>query len=162
MRFLNPLFKNNKMTRLNLPDHTFNIKKKEGKTLIFDVFRKRFVVLTPEERVRQYFLAYLLNHKNYQKGLIAVETEIKVNTLSRRCDAIVYNKKGLPLMIIEFKAPEIKITQKTMDQICNYNLKLDVSYFVISNGLQHFCGKINKQQKTFEFLNDIPEQNALE
>lgn len=149
------------MTRLNLPDHTFNLKKDGSKTLIFDVFRKRFVVMTPEEHVRQYFLAFLMNYKNYQRGLIAVETEIKLNTLSRRCDAVVYNKKGEPVMVLEFKAPEIKISQKTMDQVCNYNLKLNVAYFVISNGLQHFCGKIDKSNNTFRFLNDIPDQNDL-
>ncbi|MFB6318718.1 type I restriction enzyme HsdR N-terminal domain-containing protein [Saccharicrinis sp. FJH54] len=149
------------MTRLNLPDHPFNIKKEGEKNLIFDVFRKRFVVLTPEEHVRQYFLAYLLNYKNYQRGLIAVETEIKINGLSRRCDAVVYNKQGKPVMILEFKAPEIKISQKTMDQICNYNLKLNVTYFVISNGLQHFCGKIDKHNNAFTFLSDIPDMNTI-
>jgi hypothetical protein len=150
------------MSRLNLPDFPFNVKKEGDKYLIFDVYRKKFVVMTPEERVRQYFLAYLVNFKSYQQGRIAVETEIKINTLSRRCDAVVYSKLGSPQMILEFKAPEIKISQKTIDQICNYNLKLNVAYFVISNGLQHFCGKIDPRTKKLVFMKDIPCMNEIE
>lgn len=155
------MFKNSKMTRLNLPNSAFNIKKEGDKTLIFDVFRKKFVVLTPEEWVRQNFLAFLHTQKNYPLGLIAVETEIKVNTLSRRCDAVLYDKTASALMIMEFKAPEVKITQKTLDQICNYNLKLNVTYFVISNGMQHFCGKINKETRKLQFLDTIPDFNTI-
>lgn len=144
------------MTRLNLPDHPFNTKKEGQKMLIFDVYRKRFVTMTPEEEVRQHFLAYLVHHKNYTPGKIAVEAEIKMNNLSRRCDAIIYSSKGRPLLIAEFKAPDVKITQNTIDQISNYNMELKVSYLILSNGIKHYCVHIDNKTGQFKFLKDIP------
>lgn len=150
------------MKSLNLPTYSFNIKLIEQRKYIFDFIRKKFVILTPEEWVRQNFLRFLVEEKKYPASLIAVEMEFKLNKLSKRSDAIVYNKQSKPFLIIEFKAPEVKIDQKVFDQIARYNMKLNVDYLIASNGLEHFCCKIDFSNNTYVFLKEVPEYSSLD
>jgi|SRR6056297_759582 len=145
------------MERLNLPTYSFNIKFKEQRKYIFDFIRKKYVLLTPEEWVRQNFLKYLVEEKKYPASLIAVEKEFKLNTLSKRSDAVVYNQSGQPFLIIECKATNVKIDQKVFEQIARYNMKLNVEYLVVTNGLVHYCCKIDVENQNYYFLKDIPE-----
>jgi len=145
------------MERLNLPTYSFNIKFKEQRKYIFDFIRKKYVLLTPEEWVRQNFLKYLVEEKKYSASLIAVEKEFKLNTLSKRSDAVVYNQSGQPFLIIECKATNVKIDQKVFEQIARYNMKLNVEYLVVTNGLVHYCCKIDVENQNYYFLKDIPE-----
>ena len=135
------------MFRLNLPQYEINITEKDGKRLIFDFLRRKFVALTPEEWVRQHFTHYLVEHKGYPKGLLGNEIELHIGDKKLRCDTLLYNKETQPRMIIEYKAPTIPIQQKTFDQIAAYNLLLKVDYLVVSNGLQHVCCKMDYAQQ---------------
>ena len=145
------------MERLNLPTYSFNIKLIEQRKYIFDFIRKKFAILTPEEWVRQNFLRFLVEDKKYPASLIAVEMEFKLNNLSKRSDAVVHDKNGKPFLILEFKAPDIKINQKVFDQIARYNMKLNVDFLIVSNGMEHFCCKIDYEKQDYIFLNEVPE-----
>lgn len=144
------------MLQLNLPQYNFRIKKENEKYFIFDSQRKRFVSLTPEEWVRQHFIRFLIEVKNYPAAYLAVEKQLNLNGMKKRCDAILYNNNALPVMIIEFKAPNVVISQETFDQVAVYNAKLKVDYFIISNGLEHYCCKVNTENSKYEFLPEIP------
>lgn len=144
------------MTNLNLPTYSFKIKSKENKLYIFDILRKKNVVLTPEEWVRQNYIQYLINEKKYPKTLIAIEKQLKINNLIKRTDILIFDKNGNPNIIVECKAPSIKITQDTFDQIARYNLKLQAKYLIVTNGLEHFYCKMNYQQMKYDFLKEIP------
>ncbi len=144
------------MLQLNLPQYNFRIKKENEKYFIFDSQRKRFVSLTPEEWVRQHFIRFLIEVKNYPAAYLAVEKQLNLNGMKKRCDAILYNNNALPVMIIEFKAPSVAISQETFDQVAVYNAKLKVDYFIISNGLEHYCCKVNTENSKYEFLPEIP------
>ena len=150
------------MKRLNLPTYSFNIKLIEQSKYIFDFIRKKFVILTPEEWVRQNFLRFLVDEKKYPASLIIVEKEFKLNALSKRSDAVVYNRAGNPIVIIEFKASEVKINQKVFDQIVRYNIKLNVEYLIVSNGIEHYCCRINKEDSSYFFLKEIPDFNSID
>ena len=145
------------MQKLNLPEYSFRIKTIEGKTFIFDSLRKKFVRLTSEEWVRQNFVQFLISEKNYSVSLIVVEASVKVNNNPQRADMVIYNRSGNPLVVAEFKAPEVKINQQTFDQIVRYNMQLKVPFLIVSNGLQHFCCKINYDDNSYAFLAEIPE-----
>lgn len=149
------------MWQLNLPKYKFRIKIQNNKQVIFDNLRKKFVTLTPEEWVRQHFIQFLLDEKNYPASFIAIEKQIKVNGLSKRCDAIVYNPNFEPIAIIELKAPQIQLTQKTFDQAAEYNSKLKVDYLLISNGLDHFACKVDTLNSRYQFFEQIPQYNSL-
>ncbi len=149
------------MQELNLPPITLNIRNRSGKTCVFDIFRKRFVALTPEEWVRQRFLRFLCDHKAYPVGLIAVEASLHYNRLTKRADAIVYGTSGKPLMIIECKSPEVKITQEAFDQVARYNFSFGVDYLAVTNGLRHYCVRKDRQASTWEALNDIPDYKEI-
>ena len=123
------------MEKLNLPEYTFRTKIVEGKKLIFDSIRKKFVALTPEEWVRQNFIQYLIKEKKYPESLMAVEKQILVNGKQRRFDLLIYLRNGQPHLIAEFKAPNVKITQEAFDQVVRYNMALRVERIVVSNGL---------------------------
>lgn len=144
------------MTNLNLPTYSFKIKSKENKLYIFDILRKKNVVLTPEEWVRQNYIQYLICEKEYPKTLIAIEKQLKVNNLIKRTDILIFDKNGSPNIIVECKSPMVKITQNTFDQIARYNLKLNAKYLIVTNGLQHFYCKMNYEQMEYVFLNEIP------
>ena len=162
VHFYYPTAKNDKaqktkeMQRLNLPEYNFKTKSDEGKLMIFDVIRKKYVILTPEEWVRQNFIQYLKNEKNYPESLMAIEKQIVVNGKQRRFDLLVYRRNGQPYLIAEFKAPNVKITQETFDQVVRYNMSLKVERVVVSNGLQHFACEIDYLKNGYNYLNEIP------
>jgi len=145
------------MLKLNLPEYSFRFKNAEGKDFIFDSFRKKYVRLTPEEWVRQNFLQFLVTEKKYSPSLLTIEALVNINGNPQRTDLIVFDRSGNPILVAEFKAPEIKISQQTFDQIARYNMQLKVNFLIVSNGLVHYCCKINHAKKTYAFLTDIPE-----
>ncbi|WP_272148599.1 type I restriction enzyme HsdR N-terminal domain-containing protein [Tenacibaculum aiptasiae] len=147
------------MQKLNLPSYTFKTKSNENKMLIFDNLRKKYVVLTPEEWVRQHFVEYLVKEKKYPVSLIAIEKQLTINNRKKRTDILIFNSNGKPNIIVECKAPSVKITQDTFDQIARYNLKLDANYLVITNGLEHYYCSLDKENETYVFLRDIPSYN---
>jgi len=142
---------------LNLPFTDLKTRvNKKGSSEIFDEFRKKYVSLSPEEKVRQQFIHYLINEKKFPKSLIAIEKGLILNNLQKRFDAVVYNNMGKPIVLLEFKSPDIKITQAVFEQISAYNIKLQVNYLIVSNGLNHYCCKIDYENAEIKFLNDIP------
>lgn len=149
------------MFALNLPYANIKIVVRNEKQMVFDFLRKRFVALTPEEWVRQQFTHFLVEHKGYPAMFIGNEITLSVGRLSRRCDSVVFNKSAEPVMIIEYKAPTVKITQKVFEQICSYNIALHAPYLTVSNGLQSYCCRIDKEANTYEFLKDIPAYGEL-
>lgn len=148
------------MINLNLPPVKFRIKNSENKTLIFDILRKKNVVLTPEEWVRQHYIHFLIKQKQYPKSLIAVEKQLVINNLVKRTDILVFNRNGNPEIIVECKAPQVPINQQTFDQIARYNLQLNATYLVVTNGMHHFYCKMDTKNKTYIFLREIPNYNS--
>jgi len=159
LKQLNAIFV--EMQPLNLPTYSFTIKAEGERKLIFDNIRKKYVVLTPEEWVRQHFIRFLTEEMHYPASLISVELFLKLNNTSRRSDVVVFDKNGKPLMIIECKAPAVPLSQATFDQVARYNLKMKVSYLLITNGLQHYCCRLDNQAGTYEFLDHVPGYNEL-
>lgn len=149
------------MLSLNLPTFTAKVAEKDGKHIIFDIVRRKYVALTPEEWVRQHFVNYLISEKKFPKELLANEVPIKLNGTSKRCDTVAYNRFLAPLMIVEYKAPTIEITRAVFDQIARYNIVLRVRYLIVSNGMSHFCCKIDYEAQSYSFLEDIPEYTSL-
>ncbi len=148
--------------KLNLPQHEFNIKKDSTVNFkIFDSLRRKFVALTPEEWVRQNFVAFLINDKRFPAGLMNNEISLTQNGISRRCDTLISDRHGNPFMIVEYKAPSIQISQKVFDQIVRYNMVLRAKYLVVSNGLSHYCCKIDYATNSYSFLPDIPDYDSL-
>jgi len=145
------------MQKLNLPTYNFRLNENQGKNYIFDVIRKKFILLTPEEWVRQNFIQYLVHEKNYSQSLMAVEKKVTVNDKIFRFDLLIHDRKGKPGLIAEFKAPEVRIDQKSFDQVVRYNMALRVKHVVVSNGLKHFACEIDYDNNSYEFLKDIPE-----
>jgi hypothetical protein len=145
------------MQKLNLPTYNFKFKSSENKTLIFDKLRKKYMVLTPEEWVRQHFVYFLIEEKKYPVSLIAIEKQLTINNLKKRSDILVFNTDGKPEIIVECKAPSIKITQDAFDQIARYNLKLKANYLIVTNGLEHFYCKMDFKKETYVFLKMIPD-----
>jgi len=148
----------NALPHLNLP--VFDLKIDDGR--IFDTIRKKWVALTPEEWVRQNFITYLLEQKSYPRSLIKIENTIQAFGASRRCDAVIYSNEIHPLIIIECKAPTIPINEKTFKQIALYNSVLQTPYLIVTNGLDHYCLKINLQSGKYRFLKDIPTYELLQ
>ena len=144
------------MQQLNFPAYNFRLKSNENKTLIFDKFRKKYLVLTPEEWVRQHIAMYLLEEKKYPISLIALEKQLTINGLKKRTDIVVFDTDGSPNIIVECKAPSVKITQATFDQIARYNLKLKAKLLVVTNGLQHYYCMLDTEKEQYVFLPEIP------
>lgn len=144
------------MKNLNFPSYNFRIKNSENNTYIFDVIRKKFVVLQPEEWVRQNCIQFLINEKNFPVNLINVEKVVKINGLNKRYDIIVYNSDGSIFLIVECKAPEVKISQSAFDQIARYNLTLKASYLMVTNGLNHYFCTIDHNLGIYNFLKELP------
>ncbi len=142
--------------KLNLPEVDLKTKLVEGTTQVFDVVRKKYFKLTSEEWVRQHIIHYLNNEKEYPFGLMGVEKMIKYNGLRTRADIVLYNIQGVPNMIVECKAPNMKITQDAFDQISRYNFKLKVKYLLVTNGLQHFCCAMDYKKDEIIFLDQVP------
>ena len=149
------------MQELNLPRYEISVKRNGKRLTIFDFLRRRHVALTPEEWVRQHFVHFLVEHKGYPKGLLANEVELSVGEKSLRCDSILYDSNLKPRMIVEYKAPSVAVTQKGFQQIATYNLLLHVDYLVVSNGLTHYCVKMDYDNQKYLFLEDIPEYKNL-
>jgi len=149
------------MHKLNLPEYPYKLRTSDEKIQIFDIWRKKYIALTPEEWVRQHFLHFLTDHKNFPESLISVESGLKVATRNKRTDALVYNKQGKPILLIECKAPEVKITQDVFDQIIRYNMTLKVNYLMVTNGLTHFCCRLDFKNNSWQFLKEIPDFNTL-
>ena len=147
--------------QLNLPTYECRLREQNGRQQIFDVLRRRYVALTPEEWVRQHFVHYLIEHKGYPKGLLANEVELRVGEKHLRCDTVLYDKALHPKIIVEYKAPEIAITQKVFNQITVYNMLLHVDYLIVSNGMQHYCCQMDYEQNRYTFLSDIPSYDNL-
>lgn len=145
------------MQKLDFPTYTFRFKNSENKPYIFDDIRKKFVVLQPEEWVRQHCVQYLINEKKYPKSLINVEKELKINNLKKRYDIVVFNTDGSIHLIVECKAPKITINQNAFDQIARYNLALNATYLMVTNGLNHYYCSIDFEEERYQFLKDIPQ-----
>lgn len=149
------------MQALNIPKTDLKVVTKAGKPQIFDVLRKKFVALTPEEWVRQQFVHYLMQHKGFPPECIGNEISLTLNGTRKRCDSVVYGRQAQPVMIVEYKAPDIEITQRVFEQISRYNIKLRVQWLIVSNGLQHYCCHINYEEGTYEFVSDIPDYPSI-
>ena len=149
------------MYPLNLPSFEAKIRKKGDFHEIFDPLRRKYVALTPEEWVRQHFVHYLVSEKGYPASRIANEAAIRLNSLSRRCDTVVYDKQLEPLMILEYKEPKVVITQQVFDQVARYNSVLRVPYIVVSNGISHYCYRIDFNTLEYKFLTEIPLYGEL-
>ena len=148
------------MQLLNLPPVDLKIRRQENKDYVFDRLRKQYVRLTPEEWVRQHFIHYLIQEKHFPEGLLANEVCISSGSVNRRCDTVLYDSFLQPQMIIEYKAPSVTVSQKTFDQITRYNYCLKVPWLIVSNGLQHYCCRVDEKGAAV-FLRDIPEWGEL-
>ena len=145
------------MQKLNFPTYSFRFKNSENKVSIFDEIRKKFILLTPEEWVRQHVVQFLLQDKNYPKSYINVEKLIKINDLSKRYDGVVFQPNGDIFLLIECKAPEVPISQQTFDQIARYNLVLKAKYLMVTNGLNHYFCQMDFENEKYVFLRELPE-----
>ncbi|GHT23190.1 hypothetical protein AGMMS49965_06580 [Bacteroidia bacterium] len=134
------------------------VKIQDNKEYVFDRLRKTFVRLTPEESVRQQFINYLIEEKNYPEGLLANEVAITLGNVSRRCDTVLYDRLLQPQMIIEYKAPSVTINQQTFNQIARYNMVLNVPWLIVSNGSQHYCCHIANNE--YSFVREIPDYSC--
>ncbi|PHR48128.1 MAG: hypothetical protein COA32_06295 [Fluviicola sp.] len=148
-------------TPLNLPKVSLQLTKSDEKVFVWDIFRKKKLQLTPEEWVRQHFLHFLVNEKQTPLGLIASEYNIEVNKLKRRCDGVIFNKESKPIAIIECKAPEVKLSENTFYQIAQYNFKLQVDWLILTNGLNTIVAKINHQEQSLDYFEDVPSFDTL-
>ena len=144
------------MQKLNLPLFDYKIRNDDGKVWIFDVIRKKYLVLTPEEWVRQHFVNYLITHLQYPKSLIRIEGGLKFNNMRKRSDIVVYDRGGQPWMIVECKSPDVPVDASTVRQVSMYNSTLKARFITVTNGLQHFCCRIQWEERKFEMLTEIP------
>lgn len=149
------------MDHLNLPPAQLRTVQRDGKTVVFDILRKRYVALTPEEWVRQHFVHFLIHHLHYPATLLGNEVSITLNGLSKRCDTILLGTDGQPRMIIEYKRPSVTLTQRVFDQIWRYNLVLRVEWLIVSNGLQHVVCHFDAEKGTYEFVSQMPDYGEL-
>lgn len=147
------------MLDLNFPRYSFRFKNSENKIAVFDELRKKFVVLTPEEWVRQHCVQFLIKEKNFPKNHINVEKQLKLGKLTKRYDIVVFNTNGSIFLIVECKAPSVKISQETFDQIARYNLILDAQFLMVTNGLQHYFCEMDYKAGKYNFLKEIPHYN---
>jgi hypothetical protein len=145
------------MQKLNFPDYTFRFKNSENKPAIFDEIRKKFILLTPEEWVRQHVVRFLLEQKNYPKSHINVEKIIKINGLTKRYDVVVFQPDGSILVLVECKAPGVPISQSTFDQIARYNMTVNAVHMMVTNGLDHYFCQMDHEHEKYIFLRDLPE-----
>ena len=145
------------MQKLNFPTYSFRFKNSENKVSIFDEIRKKFILLTPEEWVRQHVIQFLLQDKKYPKSYINVEKLIKINDLSKRYDGVVFRPNGEIFLLIECKAPEVSISQQTFDQIARYNLVLKAKYLMVTNGLNHYFCQMDFENEKYVFLKELPD-----
>lgn len=148
------------MQKLNFQLYNFRLKNSENKVSIFDEIRKKFIILTPEEWVRQHVVQFLLEEKKYPKSLINVEKVLMVNGLRKRYDVVVFNPDGTIFILIECKAPEIKIAQATFDQIARYNMTMKAQFLMVTNGLNHYFCQMDYENEKYSFLENLPNYNS--
>ena len=149
------------MIQLTLPPYQIRVKETHGRKQIFDILRRKYVALTPEEWVRQHFIHYLVEHKNYPSSLLANEVPLQIGEKRMRADSVLYDNQLHPRMIIEYKAPNITLTQKVFDQITIYNLLLHVDYLIVSNGMTTYICKMDYEKQTYKFLENIPNYENI-
>lgn len=149
------------MIQLTLPPYQIRVKETHGRKQIFDILRRKYVALTPEEWVRQHFIHYLVEHKNYPSSLLANEVPLQIGEKRMRADSVLYDNQLHPRMIIEYKAPNITLTQKVFDQITVYNLLLHVDYLIVSNGMTTYICKMDYKKQTYKFLEAIPNYENI-
>lgn len=149
------------MAALNLPAYTPTLRKSGERIDVFDPLRQKFVSLTPEEQVRQAFVNYLTAHKGYPVNLMANEVSLSLNGMQRRCDTVLYDLHLHPRMIIEYKRPTVKLSQRVFDQISRYNIVMHVDYLVVSNGIEHYCCRMDYAHLCYRFLTEIPDYADL-
>jgi len=145
---------------LNLPSYSLKIKEDNGINYIFDEIRKKYLVLTPEEWVRQHLIQFLIRDKKYPRSLIRLEGGLKLNSLQKRSDILLFNRHGEKILLVECKAPSVKISQDTFDQIARYNYVHKVQWLLVSNGLQHFCCEIDFEKQSYRFVEELPEYSG--
>jgi len=150
------------MQKLNFSSYSFRFKNSENKASIFDPIRKKFIILTPEEWVRQHVICFLIEEKEYPKSLINVEKVLHVNGLRKRYDIVVFNPNGTICILIECKAPEVKISQSTFDQIARYNRTLDAQFLMVTNGLNHYFCLMDFENEKYTFLENLPKYKILD
>lgn len=153
---------NKKFPPLNLPPVQLRTREEEGILKVFDPVRSKYVALTPEEFVRQHFVAWLHNTLHYPMSLTANEIGIDFNGMKKRCDTVIFNPDGSPLMIVEYKAPEVAVTQTVFDQIVRYNMTLRARYLVVSNGLNHYCCVMDYKNNTYHFIPSVPDYREMQ
>ena len=144
------------MQKLNLPEYDLRLKQEGDRTLVYDPFRARYLVLTPEERVRQLFARYLVEERQFPASLMITEYALTLNNLSKRCDILVFNRSGQPVVLTECKAPSVTITRDTFDQAARYNMVFRVSYLLVTNGMNHYCCYVDHREQKVRFLEEIP------
>jgi len=149
------------MQVLSIPKTDLKVIIKDGKQRVFDIFRRKYVALTPEEWVRQQFVHYLVQHKGYPAECIGNEVSISLGSTKKRCDTVVYGCNAEPTMIVEYKAPQVEITQSVFEQISRYNIRLRVKWLIVSNGLRHYCCQIDYESGSYRFVEDIPRYEEV-
>lgn len=147
--------------KLNLPPFAHKVQKTDGKTTIFDVIRKKYVALTPEEWVRQHLVHYFINHLGYPRSLISVESGLLYNQLAKRTDVVVYSREGSPLLLVECKSFKVSLSDRVFEQSSIYNSSLKASYLLISNGLVHYCCQLNYKDASYKFLDAVPSYSDM-
>jgi len=150
-----------KLKPLKLPPCSLRIKEDQGGKLLYDPLRRKYVAFTPEEWVRQHFVNYLTGYLGYPPGLIRVEAYFRLHSMPRRADILIHDRAGEPVMIVECKAPQVRISKETFDQVINYNFNYGVKYLVVSNGIVHYTGKIDTEARTFTLLDHIPDYETI-
>jgi type I restriction and modification enzyme subunit R-like protein len=146
---------------LQLPPYPFKISDQNGQLTMFDVIRKKNIVITPEEWVRQHFVQYLIRQKHYPKTLIKLEGGHKLHGMAKRSDIVVFNPAGEKILLVECKAPFVSIDQKTFDQVANYNIVHKVKLLAVSNGLQHYYCRIDFDLRNYKFIEELPDYDEL-
>lgn len=149
------------MQKLNLPEYDLKLKTESGRTMVFDPFRSKYLVMTPEEQVRQLFARYLVEEKQYPSSLMATEYALTLNKMSKRCDILVFDRNGTPLVLVECKSPDVSIGREVFDQVARYNMVFKVAYLLITNGLKHYCCRVDHGAGSVEFLDNIPAYAEL-
>jgi len=149
------------MQPLNLPAYDFKIRTEKGRSMIFDPVRRKYVRLTPEEWVRQHFVQYLIHDRGTPGGLVAIEKGFTYQGMARRADIVVHDRQGHPLLMAECKAPGVEIRQAAFDQVARYNTVVRAHYLVVTNGLDHYCCRIDRETHTYDFLDALPDYASL-
>lgn len=150
------------MQQLNFKAYNFRFRENTGKISVFDEIRKKFVILTPEEWVRQHVVQFLMLEKNYPKSLINVEKLLTINGLTKRYDVVVFNNDGSIFILVECKAPQIKISQGVFDQIARYNMALQSQFLMVTNGMNHYFCQMDYSNEKYEFLGELPNYGTTD